>query len=394
MRVLHVGKFYAPFHGGIETFMGDLLPALTRLGVANCALVHAHDGNAPWPRLEASDWAAETGPLILRAPCYGRFVYAPVSPAFPLWLKRAAAGFRPDLIYMHVPNTSAFWALGLGSLRAVPWAVHWHADVVSSAHERKLALAYPFYRPFEQALLKRSRGVIATSPPYVESSAALAPWRERCRVVPLGLDDKRISPPSEADLAQARAAWGGEGGLKALAVGRLTYYKGHEVLIRAAARTPGVRVNIVGRGEGRAGLEALITELGVGDRVRLLGSLDDRELNAMMAACDVFCLPSIERTEAFGVVLMEAMRYGRPLVASRIPGSGVGWVVEEGETGLLTPPGDAAALAAALERLAIDPDLRRRLGARAAQRFPERFGIDRIAQQCLDHFREWTSLPG
>ncbi len=373
MRVLHIGKYYPPFAGGIEHFLADLLPALQTQGIAAAALVHDEQ-----PR-RGGGWPAPDATIpIYRAPCYGRLLYAPVSPAFPFWLNRAIRHFQPDLLHLHLPNTSAFWALAVPAARRLPWIIHWHADVVASLLDRRLALAYRLYRPLEQRLLAASRAVIATSPPYLDASAALAPWRERCHVIPLGLDPRRIPAPDPAARQRAEALWG-DTPFRVLAIGRLTYYKGHDVLIRAAAHLPDSRVLIVGTGEQRARLDTLIQALGLGERVRLPGFQPEADLNALLASCDVLCLPSLERTEAFGLVLLEAMRFGKPVVVGDIPGSGAGWVTRQAGHGLLVPPGDPVKLAAALRDLQADPARRAALGQAGANALRERFGIEPVA---------------
>ena len=200
MRVLHIGKYYPPFAGGIEHFLADLLPALTQRGIASAAVVHDEQRGRPGQAPDPSD-----SPAIYRAPCHGQLLYAPLSPAFPAWLRRAIREFRPDLLHLHMPNTSAFWALMMPSARKLPWIVHWHADVVASTIDRRLALAYQFYRPLEQRLLAASKAIIATSAPYLDASAALRPWRERCRVIPLGLDPSRFPAPDPAARADRKS---------------------------------------------------------------------------------------------------------------------------------------------------------------------------------------------
>jgi rhamnosyl/mannosyltransferase len=378
LRVLHVGKFFPPFAGGMEYFLKDLLLALQRQGTEVATLVHDHlaphqhrFSNYP----QDSEW-----PLpVYRAPCYGRLLYAPISPQFPLWLQRTIREFKPDLLHLHLPNTSAFWAMVVPAARRLPWIVHWHADVVASRHDSKLALAYPFYRPFEQRLLATASAIIATSPPYLESSLALAPWRDKCQVIPLGLDPARLPEPSEAEQMAAHRLWGDNGRLRVLAIGRLTYYKGHEVLLQAIKTLPNTHLLLIGAGEREERLRSLISHLELTERVTLQGSCTESQRNALLATCDVFCLPSIERTEAFGVVLLEAMRFAKPVVASGIAGSGVGWVVSDGETGKLCSPQDSASLTQALKYLMHALDKRESFGKAGEQRFYQHFQIDRIA---------------
>jgi rhamnosyl/mannosyltransferase len=388
MRVLHLGKYYPPFAGGIEHFLADLLPALQTQGVAAAAVVHDEQ---PFRRSPLPDPA---DPLpIYRAPCHGRLLYAPISPTFPLWLNRAIRAFQPDLLHLHLPNTSAFWALALPAARRLPWVIHWHADVVASLIDRRLALAYRLYRPLEQRLLATSRAIIATSPPYLDASAALAPWRDRCRIIPLGLNPARIPEPDPAARQRAEALWGktstgGERAFRILAVGRLTYYKGHETLIRAATGLPDSRVLIVGTGERRTRLEGLIQSLALSGRVSVPGFQPEADLNALLVSCDVLCLPSLERTEAFGLVLLEAMRFGKPVVVSAIPGSGTGWVVQRAGHGLLVPPGDPVPLAAALRELQADPARRAGLGLAGVTALQEQFGIGPVAAAVIESYRQ------
>ena len=394
MRILHLGKFFPPNPGGMENFLGDLLPAQRDLGLEVAALVH-HQGpgwRGQWPapavtrdatpsRATTYPQAAPSAPpsRIYRAPCLGRLLYAPVSPSFPLWLDQAIRDFAPDLLHLHLPNTSAFAALALPRARRLPWVVHWHADVVASAIDRRLALAYHLYRPFEQRLLASARAIIATSPPYLAASRALAPWRERCVTIPLGLDPGRPPAPDGPALTAAMARWGTGEGPRVLAVGRLTYYKGHEVLIRAAAALPGSRVLIVGAGELWRRLERLIADLDLEGRIILAGHVPADELAGLLSSCDLLCLPSLERTEAFGLVLLEAMRFAKPVVVSDIPGSGTPWVVRRAGNGRLSAPGDAPALAQVLAELGAEPAERRRLGVAGARALAAEFGIQPVA---------------
>jgi rhamnosyl/mannosyltransferase len=279
-----------------------------------------------------------------------------------------------------MPNPSAFWAMLLPRARRIPWVVHWHADVVASCIDRRLSAAYRLYRPFEHKLLALSKIIIATSPSYLDSSQPLAPWKSKCVTVPLGLDPAGLPTPAPDTLRQAHALWPGKG-LKILAVGRLTYYKGHEVLLHALTGLPDACLCLVGEGEQRARLETLIKSLHLEKRVLLLGHQSEPIRNGLLSTCDLVCLPSIERTEAFGLVLLEAMRYGKAVVAADIPGSGVGWVVENTKTGQLVEPGNSGMLAEALGFLAGSPSLRDAMGRAGATRFQEHFHIHHVARR-------------
>ncbi|QJR16534.1 glycosyltransferase [Usitatibacter palustris] len=365
MRILHVGKFFPPVAGGMERFLGDLVQAQRASGHDVTVLVHEHP---------ASDGAKDPS-WVLRCPVWLRLIFAPISPTFMLWLHRAIRSREPDVIHFHVPNLGAFWAMMLPSARALPWVVHWHSDVVPSRFKISLRIAYPFYRLFQRALLERVERIIVTSQTYLDASAPLQPWRAKVSVIPLGVDPERLPSVASAD---TEGLWKGEG-LRIFALGRLTYYKGFETLVRAVLQQPGLQLALVGEGEERPNLERLLVDARDSESVRLLGETDDTTCQRLMASCDVFCLPSRERTEAFGIVLMEAMRYAKPVVVGAVPGSGMLWVARHGENGMHVPPGDVEAWRTTLTALAADPDALERMGRAGRRRYAIDFDIANVA---------------
>jgi len=365
MRILHIGKYYAPQRGGIERHTQALAEASVHEGDAACVLVHQPAGMRRHARETIN------GVEVRRVGCFAAPLYTPLSPGFPRELARALREFRPDLLHLHLPNPSCFAALASASARRLPWVVHWHADVPPDAPDWRLRIAYRFYRPFEQAMLARARAVIATSQPYLEASKALARWHAKVGVVPLGIDPEPIAAP-RADLWPA-------GDVRLLAVGRLGRYKGFDVLIKALARVPDASLLLVGDGECAQELRALARAECVEPLIAFAGDVDDATLAGAYAGADLFVLPSLDRGEAFGLVLLEAMRAGLPVLASAIRGSGVGDVVADGTTGLLVEPGDPHALASSIEQLR-DFALRERLGTAGRRRWLERFTLAASAQ--------------
>lgn len=386
-RVLHVGKYYPPVAGGIEYFLADLLKALERHGVRTAALVHNHlpGGVRPDP---------DDKPLIYRTPAHGQFLYTPLSPSFPLWLHRAIRDFKPDILHLHLPNVSAFAALALPAARRLPWVTHWHSDVEGCTIDRRLSLAYRLYRPLERRILERSR-IIATSPPYLASSPTLSQWNDHSSAIPLGIDPERLPEPDTEALAWAESLWGGRETGRILSVGRLAYYKGHDILIQATERIKDAKTVIVGSGPFEERLRTSARRLKIEDRITLVSNLDweshGKQLSALYATSDLLCLPSLERTESFGLVQLEAMRFGKPVVVSDIPGSGAGWVATEAGCGITVPPGDTAALAVALRSLLEDTGACGSLGARGHQSLLEQFHIDHVAGQITAEYKRMLS---
>jgi glycosyltransferase involved in cell wall biosynthesis len=373
MRVLHVGKYYAPQRGGIERHLQELAEWFVDRGDTVAALVHQAPGHwrSTQERLNGVD--------LRRVGCLAAPLYTPIGPAVPWQLHRALKEIRPDLLHLHLPNPSCFAALLSPRARRLPWLVHWHADVPPDMPDWRFRLAHSVYARFERAVLARAQCIVATSRAYADASRALEPWRDKVHIVPLGID-------ASAGAIGAGPAWPPGCRLKLLSVGRLSHYKGHAVLIQAVARIPGAHLVLIGDGEEAGRLRALVADLEIQDRVSLLGDIDDAGLNAAYANADLFVLPSLDRSEAFGLVLLEAMRAGLAIVASDIAGSGVGHVVEDGVTGLLVPPGDVEALAGALGRNA-DASLRARLGQAGQARWRAEFTLDRSAREIEGIYR-------
>ena len=387
MRILHIGKYYPPYAGGMEIFLRDLLFSLKDGGSEVMGLVHHHLPGRLSLREEVE------GVPIFRVSSLGQILYTPMSPSFPLVFRKIIRSFRPHILHSHLPNPSAFWSLALPDARAVPMVIQWQSDVVSSEIDRRLQPAYRCYRPLEQRTLARAEKILVASEPYLHHSIPLKPWASKCAVIPLGVDPERLPWPDADALQQAEGSWC-PGCLRVLAVGRLTYYKGFDVLIRAAGRTKGVAVQIVGHGDLRPQLQRTIRQRGLETRVSLRGGLSDEMLQALFATCDVFCLPSLERTEAFGVVLLEAMRYGKPIIASHIPGSGPGWVVQEGDCGWLVPPDDVDALRIRMKNLVAQPGLCRELGRKGRENFKKKFHIQSVAKSVTKIYEDILESSG
>ncbi len=376
-RVLHIGKFFPPHRGGMESFLADLVHTQRAQGLDSHALVHgqALPDDPTWLR---------------RVPVQAQLIYAPIALGFRAALVRAIRDVQPDVLHLHLPNNSVLWALTVASARQIPWVVHWHSDVVVSDERVALRLAYTLYWPFEQAVLERAERIIVTSPPYLQASAPLRRWHHKCAVVPLGL------VPALPPTTGRAAAWQ-PGRLKLLSIGRLAHYKGFETLIRAVSGSPQLQLIIAGQGERMASLQALIktnTPDGATPNVQLVGEVSEDYKHQLLGSCDAFCLASIERTEAFGMVLLEAMAHGKPCIVSSLPGSGMTWVVSSSGAGLShLPPGDALAWRAALEPLAREPQLLEQWGAQGHQALHQRFSIAACARALAAQYRMALNDP-
>lgn len=363
LKVLHVGKFYPPYPGGIESHLQTLCEELSKS--IEVEVLVASDR---W----RSERSTQSGVEVVRLATALMLHGTPIVPLMAREMRRA----RPDVVHLHFPNPMAALACLMSRLD-VPIVVTWHSDVV---RQRRAAAAFA---PLLSLLLRRCSAIIVGSTAYIETSAVLSSRRELCRVIPFGIRADAFEHPDAARVAELRRRYGER---IVLGVGRLIYYKGFENLVRAMA---GVRATALIAGDGPLGgtLADEAGRLGVADRVVLLGRVNDADLKACYHACDVFALPSVERSEAFGIVQLEAMACGKPVVNTRLD-SAVPHVSLDGLTGLTVPPGDPAALAAALDALLDDPARRAAMGAAARQRVREEFSAGLMARRTLEVYRE------
>jgi glycosyltransferase involved in cell wall biosynthesis len=364
-RVLQLSKFYPPVMGGIETVAWEITEGLNRAGAKVDVLCSHH---RPATVVERSDH----GYRIVRAGSFGRVLSTSVAPAMVGAMRRLRD--RYDVIHLHMPDPMAALAVFANRPKA-RLVVHWHSDVV------RQRVAMHAYRHLQDWVLNRADAIIATSSAYAQSSAALRPFHDKVVVIPIGISDSRLSAsPQTTESIRARYP----GKRIVFSLGRMTHYKGFDVLVRAATALPNDTVVLIG-GEGLLldDLRRTVTEHNLDGKVHVLGHIRDDELPSYFDACDVFCMSSTLRAEAYGVAIVEAMVMGKPIVATDIPGSGVPWVNIHRETGLNVPVGNPVALAAALCSLLADAPMRRRLGQAARHRYEVEFRAELMTERML-----------
>lgn len=369
MRVLQLSKFYPPVMGGIESVAWELTEGLNLAGVRTDVLCSNQ-------ALRSKREQTAAGYTVQRSGSWGQWLSTSLAPVMPAHLARMLA--QADLVHVHMPDpmaAAAVWAVR----PRVPVVVHWHSDVIRQRRALKA------YEPLQRWLLRRADAIIATSPPYAEASAPLQPWRDKVAVIPIGISDNRKSACSDKAAALHQRF---RGRRIVFALGRMTYYKGFDVLIDAAATLPDdCAVLVGGDGELLQHYRSQVASRGLAGKVHFLGHINDADLASHFEACDIFCMSSTVRAEAYGVAILEAMVMGRPIVATDIVGSGVPWVNEHGVTGLNVPAGDPGALAGALRGLLQDAPWRQRLGAAARARYERDFQAANMTHRTLDLYR-------
>ena len=364
MRILHIYKDYHPVLGGIENNLRQLARAQVARGHEVTVLVTNPQG-------ARTTVGVEEGVQVIRAARLATLASTPLSPALIGQIGRQ----RPDITHLHFP-----YPIGeIGQLlcgRGRPTVITYHSDVVRQAGILRL------YAPVLRRVLARADRILVSSPAYRDSSPYLRPLAERCTVVPIGIEFDRFATPRPDEAARWRARYPGP---LLLFVGRLRYYKGLNYLLAAMVEIPATLL-IAGDGPEAPALRAQAQALGVAGRVHFLGDVAEADLPGLYQAADVFVLPSSRRSEAYGIALLEAMAAGVAVISTEL-GTGTSWLNRHGQTGLVVPPCDPVALAAALRELLTDEERRRHM-AEAAQTRAAAFALKRQVAEVLAVYEE------
>jgi glycosyltransferase involved in cell wall biosynthesis len=374
MHIVHIYKDYPPILGGIENHVRLLAEAQASRGHQVTVLVTNPAGR----RTTITD---ESGVQVIRAARLGTVVSTPLSLALPRQLSRT----RPDLVHLHFPypvGEMSQWALRRGRATVLTY----HSDVV---RQRSIMR---FYRSVLVRVLAKVDAIVIGSPP-MRQSTYLQDYLDKLRLIPYGIPLSRFrEPPLAGDLARLSSAYGGALGRKRsswecllLFVGRLRYYKGLDTLIRALPRIP-ARLLVVGTGPMEEEWKDLARDVGVSDQIAWLGEVPDADLPSIYHLADLFVLPASHSSEAFGLVQVEAMAAGLPVVCTEL-GTGTSYVNQHGITGLVVPPRDADALCRAVNHLIENPDLRMKMGASARERSLE-FDLDVMVDRVLELYQD------
>lgn len=378
MKVLLLGKFY-PIKGGVEKVMWDITRGVSARGVDCDMLCACLPGEFP---AEAADARSVTGCRGARVldfnehghlycvRAYRKVAATMMSPDMIRALRRICSDY--DIIHVHHPDPMAALALMLSGYRGRV-ILHWHSDILS----QKVLLT--MIRPLQSWLIRRADKIVGTTPVYVQQSPELRHVQDKIGYIPIGVPPV---PEAEEKAREIRSRFQGKKIIYSL--GRLVPYKGFRHLIEAARwLDDSYQVVIGGGGPLRDELQAQIDEAGLSSRVTLLGFVPDDEFAAWYHACDLFCLSSIWKTEAFAIVQIEAMSCGKPVVATNIPESGVSWVNCHNVSGLNVTPGDGRAIAEAIMTITDNQETYDGFSARAKTRYEKLFRYETMIDKCI-----------
>ena len=358
IKVLQIGKYYPPYKGGFENSLYTLVEELKDRFQFQILVANTNRKTTVERLINVT---------VVRLGSLGKIFSQPLTLSLFFWLKRSSS----DVVHIHLPNPLAmiFYLIALPPGKLV---VSYHNDII-----RQRALMV-FLKPLVIALLRRAAGIVVTSDNLIHSSDILRMFRYKCYVVAHGIDTDRFkATPEIKDQAEKIRE-----GLKrplVLFVGRLVYYKGLKYLVQAMKDIEAALM-IIGAGpEGRQ-LKTLVKVLGVQDKIIWLGEVSDEELPVYYQACDLFVLPSCANSESFGLVILEAHSFAKPVVSTDLP-TGVTFTNLHQKTGLVVSPKDSDSLKEAVNLLLASKELRDKYGECAKKRVKDEFTKEKMARE-------------
>lgn len=372
-KIIQINKYYSPHIGGIERVVQQIAEGLAE-ETDMTVLVNAESRQ----RIEETI----NGVRLIRLPRHFRLGGMPISLSLVKEVRNLAKD--KDVIHLHMPFPLGDLACLLSGYKGkiVLW---WHSDVV---RQKKLMI---LYKPIMLRMLKRADAIIVATKGHIEGSAYLKPFADKCRIIPFGVE-KSVEEAAdkyfeEKEDLQENVIADEQQPLRFLFVGRLSYYKGCDILLDAFAKVKGAELYLVGTGTLEEELKKKAEELKLKDKVFFVGKISEEELCRQYAECDVFVLPSVVRSEAFGLVQIEAMAFGKPVINTKLP-SGVPYVSINKETGLTVEPSDAGELAEAMQWMVDNPKERLQMGERARERMKAEYRLEDMTARVLELYRE------
>ena len=363
LKILQVNKFYPPVVGGIEQVVRQISEGLadkTDMKVLVC-------------QQKGKGYVDEmNGVKVYRASSIGTAFSMPISIQFFSWFHKLTKDC--DILHVHMPFPLADAAMLLYGFKGkvLLW---WHSDIVRQKYFIWL------YKPMLMNLLERADVIITATEGNINGSDFLPLFRKKCITIPFGVTVPTVIKDIDPVVKNGKETI-------FLSVGRLIYYKGYDILLKAFATVPKARLIIIGDGPLRKYLNDLAKCLDITNKVIFRGSVSDTELEKAFNSCDVFVLPSVAKSEAFGLVQIEAMSRGKPVINTKL-NSGVPYVSLDGITGLTVPPNDISALADAMNLLVNNEHLREEFGQAALIRVKDKFSLNIMLDKVLNVYEEF-----
>ncbi len=370
MKILQIGKYYWPVRGGIENVVKILSDGLVKNGVSVRVVVSNRENELAREIVD--------GVEVVRLPKLFSVLNQPVFAG----LKKEIKKYDPDLIHIHIPNPLAAAKI---MKEKKPIVVTYHSDIVGKPKIPTKILEF-----HTKNLLDKASAVISTSENYAKYSKMLQHCKNKVRVIPLSIEIEKYKKTDKTGRENLKEKLGLKDEVVILFIGRFIPYKGLPFLLRAVPMISSKNFKIILGGSGplENELKILVKNLGIENKIIFFGEPDDKELSNLYSIADIFVLPSHMRSEAFGIVQMEAMAFGVPVVSCNIAGSGVPWVNKNGVSGTVVEPENPKALSDAISKLISSSSLRKKLGKSARKRAEKLFDSHRMVSETLKLYKD------
>ncbi len=374
LKVLQLGKQYFPHIGGIEVTMQQIAEGIQ--GEVDSFVLAAQGKGAAYTKVI-------NGVPVYYARSLGVVASLPISWDLIRWLCKHASEY--DIIHLHMPFPLGDLACLLSGFRG-KLVLYWHSDIV---RQKK---AMYLYKPLMNWTLRRADAIAVATQGNIDGSPYVKPFEDKCVLIPFGLRDEWRK---KSDQYWANYTPGPDkDSLRILFIGRLVYYKGCDVLMRAMKQIKdktqeglrNIELHLVGTGTLEAELKEYVRQTDMEDYIHFLGRASDAELEREIEWCDVLAFPSVANSEAFGLVQMEVMAYGKPVINTSLP-TGVPWVSLDGKTGLTVHPGSPEELADAIMWMKNNPERRQEMGRNARERIMTEFSQKQMLDRLLKLYR-------
>jgi glycosyltransferase involved in cell wall biosynthesis len=374
MRIVQTPARFYPFIGGVENYVYNLSKELTRLG-QEVQIICAREP-------DAQEKESRDGIEIKRLPYIGKVANTNITPTLPFALFQQDF----DLIHTHLPTPwSADWSALLSMAKKKPLVLTYHNDIVGRGFTGQIARLYNY--TCLPLLLKGAEKIIITQPNYVNSSIYLKRYENKLKILPNGVDTDRFRPNGR----QRKETDGNKVLFFLGLLDKFHRYKGLdyllEALVIAKKQVPDVKLVVGGDGELLSYYHNIAMSLGLRKNVDFLGFVPEEKLAEYYNRCDAFVLPSASsEQEGFGIVLLEAMASGRPVISTHIVG--VAEDVRRFNAGRIVRPRDINALAQAIIEILLDEELAQEMGKRGRRLVEEKYTWKKIAKDMLEIYRE------
>lgn len=370
IKMLHAAKWYNPVVGGIETVAEAITGAVKDIYDMSILVCSEHRDRELGLTLDGTE--------IYRAKTPGKLFSMPLSSDYVSAFRKMAKD--ADIIQLHAPFPLSDFALFLsGKGKKAKKAVWWHSDVVK---QKKLMY---FYKPLMTWMLKRTDKIFVASEAIIAQSKYIGKFKDKIEVIPFGISIENYERGEKTPILTEKL--NDKGNLKLLFVGRLVSYKGVSVLLDAMEKTSGVELFIIGSGDLEEDLGKQTEKLGINEKVHFLGTVETDDLKSAFNDCDIFVLPSVTRAECFGLVQLEAMVYGKPVINTSLP-TAVPEVSLDGVSGITVEPGNVDALAEAINKLVSDKAFREECGRAAKKRCQEHYSLDIMQERIRSAYQK------